>query len=74
MVNWEARQKCRDLILVPPQYDQYLKYSKLTRAIFSRYTDLIEPFGMYECWIDVTQNSADGAPMEITRENFMDKV
>ena len=27
MVNWEARQQCPDLIVVPPQYDQYLKYS-----------------------------------------------
>ena len=31
MVNWEARQCCKNLIMVPPQYDQYLKYSKLTR-------------------------------------------
>jgi DNA polymerase-4 len=29
MVNWEAKQKCPELILVPPQYDQYLKYSTL---------------------------------------------
>lgn len=54
MVNWEARQCCPDLIVVPPQYDQYLKYSELTRKIYSRYTDLIEPFGMDECWCDVT--------------------
>lgn len=54
MVNWEARQLCRDLIIVPPQYDQYLKYSKLTQAIYQRYTDLMEPFGMDECWLDVT--------------------
>lgn len=54
MVNWEARQQCPDLIVVPPQYDQYLKYSKLTQAIYQRYTDLIEPFGMDECWLDVT--------------------
>ena len=54
MVNWEARQLCKDLIVVPPQYDQYLKYSKLTQAIYQRYTDLIEPFGMDECWLDVT--------------------
>lgn len=54
MVNWEARQLCRDLIIVPPQYDQYLKYSKLTQVIYQRYTDLIEPFGMDECWLDVT--------------------
>ena len=25
MVNWEARQLCPGLIVVPPQYDQYLK-------------------------------------------------
>ena len=66
MVNWEARQLCRDLIVVPPQYDQYLKYSKLTQAIYQRYTDLVEPFGMDECWLDVTGSQGIfGSPMEI---------
>ena len=54
MVNWEAKRLCPDLILVPPQYDQYLKYSKLAHEIYYRYTDLVEPFGMDECWIDVS--------------------
>jgi hypothetical protein len=45
MVNWEAQRCCKDLIIVPPQYDQYLKYSKLTQAIYQRYTDMVEPFG-----------------------------
>lgn len=54
MVNWEARQLCKDLILVPPQYDEYLKYSKLTRAIYQRFTDQVEPYGMDECWLDLT--------------------
>ena len=54
MVNWEARQLCKDLIVVPPQYDQYLKYSKLTQSIYHRFTDQVEPFGMDECWMDVT--------------------
>ncbi|MCD8189194.1 MAG: DNA polymerase IV [Clostridiales bacterium] len=54
MVNWEARQLCPGLIVVPPQYDQYLKYSKLTRSIYERYTDLVEPYGMDECWLDIT--------------------
>ena len=65
MVNWEARSVCKDLIVVPPQYDQYLKYSKLTRAIYQRYTDLIEPFGMDECWLDVTGSRIMGDPMTI---------
>lgn len=45
MVNWEARQLCPGLVVVPPQYDQYLKYSKLARQIYHRYTDLVEPYG-----------------------------
>ena len=66
MVNWEAQRLCKDLIIVPPQYDQYLKYSKLTQAIYNRYTDLIEPFGMDECWLDVSgSRNACGKPMTI---------
>ena len=65
MVNWEARQLCPGLIVVPPQYDQYLKYSKLARQIYHRYTDLVEPYGMDECWLDVTGSSICGTGMEI---------
>ena len=69
MVNWEARKLCKDLIIVPPQYDQYLKYSKLTQAIYHRYSDLVEPFGMDECWIDVTgSQKLYGSPMEIAKD------
>ncbi len=53
-VVWQAKQKCKDLIVVNPHYEHYIKYSKLAREIYSRYTDLIEPFGMDECWLDVT--------------------
>ena len=68
MVNWEARQRCPELILVPPQYDQYLKYSKLAHEIYYRYTDLVEPFGMDECWLDVTASGVYGTGMEIAEK------
>ena len=67
MVNWEARQLCPGLIVVPPQYDQYLKYSKLAHDIYQRYTNLVEPFGMDECWLDVTGSSIYGSGMEIAQ-------
>lgn len=57
MALWEARQCCADLIIVQPQYDQYIKYSKLAREIYGRYTDRVEPFGMDECWLDVTESA-----------------
>jgi len=68
MVNWEARQRCPELIVVPPQYDQYLKYSKLAHEIYHRYTDLVEPYGMDECWLDVTGSGLYGTAMEIAEE------
>ena len=66
MVNWEARQRCPDLIMVKPQYEQYLKYSELARNIYQRYTDQVEPYGMDECWLDVGgSGSVCGSGMEI---------
>lgn len=67
MAIWEARRCCGDLIVVPPQYEQYIRFSRLTRAIYSRYTGQVEPYGMDECWLDVTGAPA-GRPMEIAEE------
>jgi len=52
--NWEARQACPGLIVVPPQYEQYCKFSALLRNIYLRYSNEVESFGMDECWIDIT--------------------
>lgn len=51
---WLAKQKCPDLVCVEPHYDRYLKYSKIARSIYAEYTDMVEPFGLDECWLDVT--------------------
>lgn len=63
MAAWQARQVCPDVILVPPHYDYYVKFSKMLQKIYARYTDMIEPFGMDECWLDVTHSPLE--PMEI---------
>lgn len=54
---WQAQQKCRDLVIVPPQYDKYIEFSHKARLIYSQYTDLVEPFGIDECWLDVTNST-----------------
>lgn len=56
----EAREKCRDLITVKANFELYLYYSKMVRAIYRRYTDRIEPFGIDECWLDVSGCQKDG--------------
>jgi DNA polymerase-4 len=51
---WQANQKCPNLLIVPPHYEEYLKYSRLAHSIYAEYTDLIEPYGMDEVWMDIT--------------------
>ena len=53
---WQAKQKCPDLVTVPPHFDLYKRFSKMARRIYSEYTDKIEPFGLDEAWLDVTDN------------------
>lgn len=53
-VIWEAKRKCPDLILLPPQFDKYVYYSNKIFDIYCQYTDRVEPFGIDECWLDVS--------------------
>ncbi len=51
---FEALRKCPSLNILAPEYPLYLEYSQRVRDIYSQYTGHIEPFGIDECWLDVT--------------------
>lgn len=53
---WQARQKCPNLEVCEPHFSDYLRYSKLARSIYEKYTNKIESFGIDECWLDVTDS------------------
>ena len=66
---WQAQQKCPGLVVIPPHYEEYIKYSKLARNVYERYTDQVEPYGMDECWLDITgTRSLFGSPEKIANE------
>ena len=52
----EALKLCPNLITVEAKHDKYLAYSALVKNIYRRYTNFIEPFGIDECWLDVTSS------------------
>ena len=66
---WEARQACPELVIVPPRMDLYLRFSELARAVYREYSDLVEPYGLDECWIDCTGSvECFGSGLQIARE------
>lgn len=58
---WEARKKCPALTIVEPHHDIYHKFSLMAREIYLEYSDLVEPFGPDEAWIDVSENASSHA-------------
>lgn len=51
---WSAKRKCPGLVIASPHHEEYIKFSHRVNEIYSRYTDMIEPFGIDESWLDVT--------------------
>lgn len=51
---WQAKQKCPSLVFLPPHHKLYGEYSRKVNAIYGQYTDLVEPFGIDESWLDIT--------------------
>lgn len=56
MALWQAKQLCPEITFVPPRMDLYLRFSRMANEIYSEYTDLREPYGIDESWLDVTSS------------------
>ena len=72
MPVFKALALCPQLILVPVQFDLYRAVSSRIRAIFGRFTDLIEPLSLDEAYLDVShlQSSGESIAREIRAQIF----
>lgn len=53
---WQAQQSCPNLVTLGPHYALYEKISKKLHQLYLNYTDFVEPLGLDECWLDVTDS------------------
>ena len=68
MPSKQALQLCPDVIFIRPRFAAYKEVSRKIRAIFSRYTDLIEPLSLDEAYLDVTEDKQGiGSAIEIAK-------
>ena len=58
MALWQAKEVCPDITFVSPRMDLYLRFSRMAHEIYAEYTDRQEPYGIDECWLDVTGSSS----------------
>ncbi len=74
MPLWQALNKCPDLIVVPPNYPLYVRFSNMARKIYCEYTDMVEPFGLDECWLDVTDNVKSVEEGRVLAEEIRERI
>lgn len=53
---YEARQKCPHLLVVPPNYDLYLKCSQAMYDILCSYSSKVQRYSVDECFLDYTDS------------------
>ncbi len=53
MPSAQARRKCPNMVLLPPDFDRYTAASRQIMAIFRRFTPLVEPLSLDEAFLDV---------------------
>lgn len=76
MALWQAKRVCPEITFVPPNMDLYLRFSRMAHEIYADYTDLQEPYGIDECWLDVTDSKiikGDGLTIAKEISNRMKK-
>lgn len=65
----EAKQKCPELILVPPNYGLYERCSKAFIQVLKEYTPVVEQYSIDECFMDMTgTEKLWGPPMEVAEQ------
>jgi DNA polymerase-4 len=70
-----ARKKCPNLVVVPPRFDRYRAFSEQVREIYGRYTPLCEPFGLDECWLDLSGTGLFGQQAgDLLRQRVKDET
>lgn len=69
MPSAHARRLCPHAIFVRPRFDVYRAVSQSIRAVFRRYTSLVEPLSLDEAYLDVTDvDVCRGSATLIARE------
>ncbi len=69
-----ARRLCPDLLFVPAQFGAYKAASAAIRAIFERYTPLVEPLSLDEAYLDVTHPLPGPMPAVTIARRLKDEI
>ena len=54
---YSAKQKCPGLLILPPNYGEYMNVTDKVKNIYQCYSDRVESYGLDEAWIDISKST-----------------
>ncbi|MGL6151014.1 DNA polymerase IV [Aeromonas sobria] len=69
-----AKKLCPPLVLIPGRMAVYKDISRQLRAIFLRYTDLVEPLSLDEAYLDVTHSNCCGGSATLMAQEIRQAI
>lgn len=69
-----AKKLCPPLVLIPGRMAVYKDISRQLRAIFLRYTDLVEPLSLDEAYLDVTHSTCCGGSATLMAQEIRQAI
>ncbi len=67
-VLWQARSKCPNLVIVPPDYSLYMQCSTALNDLLYEYSPLLERYSIDESFLDITETLRNRKPLDMARE------
>jgi len=68
MTVWEAKKLCPQIIIMRPNFQRYREASTAMFSILRQYSNLVEPVSIDEGYIDITESSELGTPIQIAEK------
>jgi DNA polymerase-4 len=65
---WEAKKKCPDLVIIPPNYALYMCCHHSLVELLKEYSDKVQVFSIDECFVDMTGMKIMGEPLDVANQ------
>ena len=70
----EAYKKCPNLLIIPPNFNDYIYYTEQVKNIYREYSNRVESFGLDEAWVDITDSISLYGSKEYIAETIKKRV
>lgn len=74
MTAWQAKKLVPNIVLKQTNFAAYIKYSRAVRQLLLEYTDFVEPFGIDESWLDISNCRRHGGSAVLIAEEIRQRV